>query len=64
VGGVRVGWAGAKEEEQEVLELARVVHLSPEAMAKIRAAALVQDKRSYKVSPDVFGGSAPLAPGS
>ncbi len=63
VGGVRVGWAGANEEEQEVLELVRVVHLDPEAMAKVRAAALAQDTRSYRISPAVFSGTAPLEPG-
>ena len=63
VGGVRVGWAGANEEEQEVLELIRVVRLSPEALAKVRAAALAQDERSYRFSPQVFTGTAPLAPG-
>ena len=62
-GGVRVGWAGANEEEQEVLELIRVVRLSPEALAKVRAAALAQDTRSYRFSPQVFTGTAPLAPG-
>ena len=63
VGGVRVGWAGANEDEQEVLELMRVVTLSPETLAKLRAAALAQDGRSYRISPAVFGGTAPLAPG-
>jgi hypothetical protein len=62
VGGVRVGWAGAKEDEQEVLELIRVVSLSADAMAKVRAAALAQDKRAYKISPAVFEGAAPLQP--
>jgi hypothetical protein len=63
VGGVRVGWAGAHEDEQEVLELIRVVKLSPEAMAKAHAAALAQDQRSYRISPDVFAGTPPLEPG-
>lgn len=63
VGGVRVGWAGANEEEQEVLELVRVVRLSPEALAKVRTAALAQDRRSYRISPAVFAGTAPLEPG-
>ena len=60
VGGVRVGWAGAKEDEQEVLGLVKLEHLSPDAMAKVRAAALAQDARAGTTRPDVFGG-VPLA---
>jgi len=63
VGGVRVGWAGANEEEEEVLELVQVVKLSPEAFAKVHAAALAQDERSYRISPEVFTGTAHLEPG-
>ena len=64
IGGVRVGWAGANEEEQEVLELVKVVKLDPDALAKVRVAALAQDQRSYRISPDVFAGTTPLEPGS
>ncbi len=62
VGGVRVGWAGAKEDEQEVLELVKVDRLSAEAMAKVRSAAMAQDVRAAKVHIDVFDGVPPAQP--
>ena len=55
VGNVRVGWAGAREEEQEVLELVKVEQLSPEAMTEVRNAVLAQDARGYETSPAVYG---------
>jgi hypothetical protein len=58
VGNVRVGWAGALEEEQEVLELVKVVTLSPAAMARIRKAVLAQEERGYETSRDVYGRTA------
>jgi hypothetical protein len=62
VGGVRVGWAGAKEDEQEVLELVRKVQLDAAAMAKIRAAALALDAHAYKTSPDVYSETGVATP--
>jgi hypothetical protein len=50
VGNVRVGWRGEKEEERETLELVDYRHLSPEAMAKVREAALEMDRRAYERS--------------
>lgn len=64
VGGVRVGWAGAKEDEQEVLGLVKVERLSPDALAKARAAALSQDARAAEKRPDVFDGVPPAVPAS
>jgi hypothetical protein len=50
VGNVRVGWRGEKEQERETLELVDYRHLSPEAMAKVRQAAMEMDRRAYKRS--------------
>jgi hypothetical protein len=55
VGGVRVGWAGSNEEEQETLELVKVVHLAPDALAKAGAAALALEAHAYAVNKDVYG---------
>jgi hypothetical protein len=55
VGGVRVGWAGALEEEKEVLELIKRETLSPAAQERVRAQVLAQDERGYKTSPNVYG---------
>jgi hypothetical protein len=55
VGGVRVGWAGANEEEQEVLELVKFELLSPAAMAEVRDLVLAHDARGYETSPGVYG---------
>jgi hypothetical protein len=59
IGGVRVGWAGAREEEKEVLELSKIETLSPAAMANIRKIVLEQDARGYKTSPNVYGKTPP-----
>jgi hypothetical protein len=59
VGNVRVGWAGAKEDQQETLELVKVVHLAPDALAKTRAAALALEKHAYVVSKDLYGKTEP-----
>jgi hypothetical protein len=55
IGNVRVGWAGTLEEEREVLVLTKLEHLSPEALAKVRATVLAQDARGYEHSPAVYG---------
>lgn len=59
VGNVRVGWAGAREEEHEVLELAEFKRLSPEELARVREEALQQDARGYGNSPDVYAHTPP-----
>lgn len=62
VGGVRVGWAGAKEDEQETLQLVKVDRLNAETMAEVRSAAMAQDVRAAKVCIDVFDGVPPAQP--
>ena len=61
VGFVRVGWRGKGEKLRETLELAELVTLSPEALAKARAEALELEKRAY-----VYGRLPPaeLMPGA
>ena len=59
VGNVRVGWTGAKEESKETLVLTKVVHLSPAAMAKVRAEALKLERHAYKISKKVYGRTPP-----
>ena len=59
VGGVRVGWAGAKEEERETLELVKLAHLDEAALAKVRTAALALDKHGYVASKDVYAQTTP-----
>lgn len=59
VGVVRVGWAGALEQSQEVLELVERRVLSSDALAVIRAAALALEAHAYEVSPDVYGKTTP-----
>jgi hypothetical protein len=54
VGFVRVGWRGKGEKLRETLELAEVVKLDPEALAKARAEALEIEKRAY-----VYGRTPP-----
>jgi hypothetical protein len=58
IGNVRVGWAGALEEEREVLVLTRFEHLDPAALAEIRSTVLAQDARGYQNSPNVYGKTA------
>lgn len=53
VGGVRVGWAGAREDEHEVLELVEFITLRPAEMNAIRDAVLAQEARGYGLS-DVY----------
>jgi hypothetical protein len=56
VGNVRVGWRGS-DQEKEVMFLVKVVRLSPEAMAKVRATVREHEARAY-----VYGGTAPAEP--
>jgi hypothetical protein len=59
VGEVRVGWRGA-DATKETLELVEVVQLSPEALAEIRAQALEQEERGYKISKEVYDQTQPI----
>lgn len=59
VGNVRVGWAGAGEQEQETLELVSLVQLSPEDLARVRGEALALERRAYEISKDVYGQTPP-----
>jgi hypothetical protein len=60
VGNVRVGWAGALESEQEVLELTNLEHLDAAGMDALRKMALALEAHAYVVSPDVYGTTQPL----
>ena len=60
IGVVRVGWAGALEEEQESLELVEITQLSAADVAKFRAEVLAMEKRAYANSKDVYGKTPPL----
>jgi hypothetical protein len=59
-GVVRVGFAGAMETTQETLGLVKVSHLTPEALAKVDAAALKLERHAYQVSKDVYGLTSPI----
>ena len=54
VGLVRVGWRGAREEEQEKLALVKRRQLSPAALRDARRRALKLDKRAYERSSAVY----------
>jgi hypothetical protein len=58
-GNVRVGWRGQKDEDRETLGLVNLVQLSPEALAKVREAALELDRRAYRISKDVYAQTRP-----
>jgi hypothetical protein len=58
VGNVRVGWKG-DDPSRETLKLVRLVQLSPEALADVRAAALKLEKRAYALSKDVYAHTSP-----
>jgi hypothetical protein len=60
VGNVRVGWAGSKEEEKEVLRLIKASTLRGAALSKMRKAALALEKHGYLVSKKVFGTTSPM----
>ena len=53
VGNVRIGWKG-DDTSQEEMELVKIVHLSPEALADVRAEALKLEERAY-----VYGTTPP-----
>jgi hypothetical protein len=58
VGNVRVGWRGA-DATQEELELVQFEQLDPEALAEVRAMALVLEKHAYERSKDVYALTTP-----
>jgi hypothetical protein len=58
VGNVRVGWLGS-DPDKEAAALVELVHLSPAALAKARAAALRLEAHAYKTRPAVYGGTPP-----
>jgi hypothetical protein len=60
--GVRVGWAGANEEEREELELVKFETLSPAALARVRQTVLEEDARGVKLSPNVYAKLPPAVP--
>jgi hypothetical protein len=62
IGNVRVGWAGALEKDQEVLELIEVTELGSGDLMKLRETILAMEKRAYELSKDVYGGTAPMEP--
>ena len=61
IGNVRVGWAGAREEEREELELVKLETLSPAALARVREDVLAQDVRGVRTSPKVYAQLPPAA---
>jgi hypothetical protein len=60
IGNVRVGWAGAREEEQEVLQLTSFRRLGANLLAQVRDKALALDKHGYRVSKDVYAKTPPI----
>jgi len=59
VGNVRVGWRGAGEKTQEVLELTKIEQLDAKALAEVRAEALKMEKTAYKRSKNVYAHTPP-----
>jgi hypothetical protein len=53
IGSIRVAAAGGAN--QEVLNLTSFTKLSKAALAKVNAQVLKQDRRGYRISPDVYG---------
>ena len=59
VGGVRIGWMGPNEEEQEEMVLVRFERLSAEELEEVRATVFAQEERVYELS-DVYGNTASI----
>jgi len=59
VGNIRVGWMGAREIDKETLVLVRRTRLGPVALARVRAAALRQERHAYQISKDVYAKTSP-----
>jgi hypothetical protein len=62
VGGVRVGSAGALDQDQEVLELISIATLDAAGLETVRSTALEMEARAYQQSPDVYGETKPAEP--
>jgi hypothetical protein len=62
VGVVRVGWAGALEQSQEVLQLVERRDLTAQELADVRVAALALEAHAYEISPDTYGQTEPARP--
>lgn len=60
LGLARVGYAGALEDAQEVLELTEVVQLDARAMAGLRQTCLLIDAAGRELSNDVYARTEPL----
>lgn len=58
-GNVRVGWRGAGEKTQEMLELVRVERLDTTAMDEVRAQALKLEASAYQHSATVYAHTRP-----
>jgi hypothetical protein len=56
VGNTRVGWTG-DDEEREAMVLTKFSHLSPDALAEVRARVLEQEHRGF-----AYGRTAPAEP--
>ena len=59
VGNVHVGWRGAGEKTQEVLELAKVERLDAAGLAEVRARALELERSGYQRSPTAYARTRP-----
>jgi len=59
IGGIRIGWMGPNEEEQEEMVLVRYEHLTAEELDEVRAIVLAQEERAYERS-DVYGNTTPI----
>lgn len=57
VGSVRIGWLGEEDEERETMELVKLATLSPDELAKTRAAVLEHESRAY-----MYGLTPPAQP--
>lgn len=59
IGNVRVGWAGALEKEQEILQLVEFGMLDAAGLTEARTEALALEKHAYEVSTEVYGTTEP-----
>jgi hypothetical protein len=59
LGGVRVGWRGAKEKDREVLELVDFTTLDARGLARARRAAYALERHAYHVN-DAYATTTPL----
>jgi hypothetical protein len=60
IGNIRVGWAGRKERDKEVLFLVDVRQLDGAALLEARRAALALEASAYEVSADLYGDTSPM----